>query len=133
MNIIICYENESLIEKTIIFNDDRAATNSRHKNNKQNQFILSITKNLIIRCNLPLNFVEHAGFRRFLKKCNFKPELVSARKLKYVFIASFMNTVLEEIHETLTIDEWLHRRCRSYLGITCHFIDHQMKPKKISY
>ena len=30
---------------------------------------------------------------------------------------------------TLTIDGWSDRRCRSYLGITCHFLDGKMIPQ----
>ncbi|CAF4784428.1 unnamed protein product [Rotaria sp. Silwood1] len=34
---------------------------------------------------------------------------------------------LEKVNDlTLTIDAWSHRRGRSFLGITCHFIDNKM-------
>lgn len=119
--------------------DDRVATDIASVKNKQNEFILSITKNLIIKCGLPLNIVEYASFRDFLKDCHLKFEPVSSRKLKNVAIPSLKNNVLKKIHEalnsasdlTLTIDVWSDRRCRSYLGVTCHFIDEKMTPQAI--
>ena len=98
---------------------------------------MSITKNLIIKCGSPLNFVEHASFRAFLKECNLKFEAVSSKKLKHAVIPSLKNNVLKTIHEVLnstndlrlTIDDWSDGRCRSHLGITCHFIDNRMMPQ----
>ena len=81
--------------------------------------------------------MESVGFRDFAKGCIFKYEPVSVKKLKRDIIPSFMNNVLKTIHETLnsikhstlTIDEWSDRRCQSFLGITCHFIDDKMMPQ----
>ncbi|CAF3979721.1 unnamed protein product [Rotaria magnacalcarata] len=87
-------------------------TSSKHK---QNRYILSNAKNLIIRCNLPLNYVESVGFRDFMKECSFKCESIS--------IHEALNNVN---HLTLTINGWSDRRCRSFLGITCHFTDDKM-------
>jgi hypothetical protein len=134
---IVSSDAEYLTEESNVANDDRAAVDLSNTKHKQNQFILSITKNLIIKCGLPLNFVEHAAFRDFLKECNLKFEPVSAKKLKRVVIPLFTNNVLKTIHEalnstndvTLTIDGWSDRRCRSYLGVTCHFIDDKMIPQ----
>jgi hypothetical protein len=128
-------QGEMIVEEVNGVDDDQAApvdlTNSK---SKQKQFITSVTKNLIIKCNLPLNIVEHAGFRDFLKECNFKCKPISSKKIKRVIIPSFTNNVLDKIHETLnnvsdltlTIDGWSDRRARSFLGITCHFIDCNM-------
>ncbi|CAF4960759.1 unnamed protein product, partial [Rotaria magnacalcarata] len=98
---------------------------------KENRIILSITKNLIIRCNLPLNLVEKPAFRDFMKECSLKYRPVSAKRLKHDIIPSLKSIVLTRIHEkldttdhvTLTVDIWSDRRCRSFIGITCHFID----------
>jgi hypothetical protein len=46
------------------------------------------------------------------------------------------NIILKRVHDalknieyvTLTVDIWSDRRCRSFLGITCHFIDENMIP-----
>ena len=133
---IMGYEAESSNEDNMV-TEHQVPVNPTPKNKQQNQFILSGAKNLIIRCNLPFSFVENTGFRSFLKECNFKSEPVSARKLKNVVIPQFINNVRQRIHEalsdandlTLTIDGWSDRRSRSYLGVTCHFVDAQMKPK----
>ena len=57
--------------------------------------------------------------------------------MKHAIIHSLKNNVLKTIHEVLNstndlgliIDDWADRRCRSYLGITCHFIDNRMMPQ----
>src|SRR4051812_23572125 len=38
--------------------DDQAAAKFTNVKDKQNQFAASVTKNLIVKCNLPLNIVE---------------------------------------------------------------------------
>ncbi|CAF1329477.1 unnamed protein product [Rotaria magnacalcarata] len=43
--------------------------------------------------------------------------------------ASTTETLNKVNHVTLTIDGWSDRRCRSFLGITCHFIDDKMIPQ----
>ena len=109
-------------------------TNSKYRHNR---ITFSIAKNLIIRCNLPFSLVESAGFRDFAKDCILKYEPVSAKKLKLDIIPSFTNNVLKVTYETLnnikhltlTIDRWVDRRFRSFLGITCHFIDDKMMPQ----
>ncbi|CAF5027376.1 unnamed protein product [Rotaria magnacalcarata] len=96
-----------------------------------------LQKSLIIKCGLPLNIVEHADFRDFLKDCHLKYEPVSSKKLKSAVIPSLKINVLKKIHETinntydltLTIDVWSDRRCCSYLAITYHVIDEKMVPQ----
>ena len=66
---IFVREDEYSPEKNVI-DDDRAAADATSTKYKQNRFTLSIAKNLIIRCNVPLNIVENCGFRDFLKECN---------------------------------------------------------------
>jgi hypothetical protein len=134
---IFSRQYECLTEENNVFGDDRAAADLTNTKYKQSRILFSLTKNLIIRCNLPLNLVENPAFRDFMKECNFKFEPVSTKKLKHDIIPSLMNTVLKTIHETLnsihhvtlTIDVWSDRRCRSFLGITCHFIDNKMMPQ----
>ncbi|CAM4895123.1 unnamed protein product [Rotaria socialis] len=117
--------------------DDSTATASTTVKSRRNRVALSMAKNLIVRCNLPFKIVESAGFRDFMKECGFKFEPISAKKLKRDIIPSFANNVLKKIqetlnkvnHVTLTIDGWSDRRCRSFLGITCHFIDDKMIPQ----
>ncbi|UJR19235.1 hypothetical protein I4U23_022364 [Adineta vaga] len=110
------FEGEVILEETNGVDDDQAATvDLPNSKAKQKQIITSITKNLIIKCNLPLNIVEHVGFRDFLKECIFKCELISSKRIKRVIIPSFTNNVLDKIHETLsnvsdltlTIDGWV--------------------------
>ncbi|CAF4967000.1 unnamed protein product [Rotaria sp. Silwood1] len=126
-----------LNEEENVVSDDRTIADLGNIKYKQNQFILSITKNLIIKCGLPLNIVEHTSFRDFLKDCHLKYEPVSSKKLKGAVIPLLKNNVLGIIHEalnnidylTLTVDGWFDRRCRSYLGVTCHFLDSKMMPQ----
>ena len=123
------------------FTEDRNGIEDGHEpidltniKEKENRIILSITKNLIIRCNLPLNLVEKPAFRDFMKECNLKYRPVSTKRLKHDVIPSLTSIVLTRIHEklntvdhvTLTVDIWSDRRCRSFIGITCHFIDQNM-------
>lgn len=127
-------EHSSALEKNNDINDHTAATDSAASTSRQNRIILSITKNLIVRCNLPLNIVENPGFRDFMKDCCFKCEPISTKNVKRNVIPSITNDMYQKIHETLknidnislTIDGWSDRRCRSFLGITCHFIDQKM-------
>ncbi|CAF3484177.1 unnamed protein product [Rotaria socialis] len=131
------YKDRNGTYKTNGVIDDRATADTASIKNRQNEFVLSITKNLIIKCGLPLNFVEHISFREFLKDCHFKFEPVSAKKLKNAVIPALKDDFLQKIHEiindandlTLTIDVWSDRRCRSYLRATCHFIDNKMIPQ----
>jgi hypothetical protein len=132
-------QNECLTDEGNVIGDDQAAVDLTSAKYRQNRIISSITKNLIIGCNLPLSLVENPGFRGFMKECNIKCEPISAKKLKCDVIPSFTNQVLKIIHETLnntnhltlTVDGWSDRRCRSFLGITCHFIDNKMMPQAI--
>ncbi|CAF3006748.1 unnamed protein product [Rotaria sp. Silwood2] len=134
---IVSSDAAYLSEEENVFSNDRTTADLGNIKYKQNQFILSITKNLIIKCGLPFNFVEHASFRDFLKDCHLKFEPVSSRKLKRAVIPLLKNNVLKTIHEalnninhlTLTVDGWCDRRCRSFLGVTCHFIDSKMIPQ----
>ncbi|CAF2975866.1 unnamed protein product [Rotaria sp. Silwood2] len=96
-----------------------------------------MAKNLIIKCNLPLSLVENPAFREFMKECYPKWQPISTKKLKSDIISSFKTRIhkiicdtLEIVNDlTLTIDAWSHRRGRSFLGITCHFIDNKMVPQ----
>jgi len=81
--------------------DDQVAGESTNMKQKQNQFVISVTKNLIIRCNLPLNIVEHRGFRQFLMECNFKFEPVSSKRIKRVIIPSLKTDIINKIYQTL--------------------------------
>lgn len=114
-----------------------AANDSIHMNNKQNRICLSVAKNLIIKCNLPLTIIENAAFREFVKECYPKWQPISSKKVKSDIMCSFKDRVhkiicetLEKVNDlTLTIDTWSDRRSRSFLGITCHFIDDRMVPQ----
>ena len=104
---------------------------------KQSRINTAIAKCLIIKCNLPLSLVENVAFREFMKECNVKWSPISSKKLKQDPIAAFKEKVnkfireaLESVdHVTLTVDGWSDRRCRSFLGVTCHFINRRMEPQ----
>ena len=106
-------------------------------NSKQTRINFSMAKNLIIKCNLPLNVVENAAFREFIKECYSKWRPISTKKLKSDIIPSINKRICKIIYETLqtinhltlTIDAWSDRRGRGFLGVTCHFIDDSMVPQ----
>lgn len=127
------YENETVN----VPNDDKITNVPLVGKNKDHQFLMSITKNLIIKCGLPLHLVEKGAFREFLKDVNIKVNALSAKRIKRVAIPAYMNNVLQNMRTTLnkidditlTIDGWSDRRSQSYLGITCHFLDNKMVPQ----
>ncbi|CAF1509795.1 unnamed protein product, partial [Adineta ricciae] len=98
---------------------------------------VAIGKYLIIKCNLPLNLVENQGFCDFMKECNLKWDPISTKRLKQNVIHTFSSKVDAIIHQTLngvdhvtlTVNGWSDRRCRSFLGVTCHFIVNKMQPR----
>ena len=104
---------------------------------KQRRIEIAIAKCLIVKCNLPLSLVENVAFREFMKECNVKWSPISTKKLKQDLITTFKEAVNSSIrhaldsvaHVTLTVDGWSDRRCRSFLGVTCHFINHKMEPE----
>jgi hypothetical protein len=104
---------------------------------KQQQLNASITKNLVIRCNLPLSVVENPAFLEFMKELNPKWQPISSKALKLHIIPSFVNNTQTLIRQaligvkevTLTIDAWSDKRCRSFLGVTVHFIDDKLTPR----
>lgn len=106
-------------------------------NNKQSRINSSMAKNLIIKCNLPFTIIENPAFREFIRECYPKWQPVSAKKLKSDITSSFKDRIhkvicdtLEKVNDlTLTVDAWSDRRSRSFLGITCHFIDDRMVPQ----
>lgn len=136
-NQILENDHECFTEDTNLTDRIQCETDVTKTKYKENRVVASITKNLIIRCNFPLNLVEKPAFRDFMKECNFKCPSISSKRIKYDIIPSFSNVVMKRIqdalnstqHVTLTVDTWSDRRCRSYLGITCHFIDQKMIPQ----
>lgn len=104
---------------------------------KQHQINRSIAKNLVVKCNLPLSIVENHAFRDFMKESNPKWQPVSSKTLKSNLVPMFVSNVEKMIREalapvrevTLTVDAWSDRRCRSFLGVTAHFVDHNMLPQ----
>jgi BED zinc finger len=131
------HQEENLIDEISNLDDGPTAIDSNNLANKSNRINLSITKNLIIRCNLPLHLIETSAFRDFMKECVPKWEPMSVKKLKSMIITSFKERIHKTIFETLqkvkdlslTIDGWSDRRSRGFLGITCHFIDDNMLPQ----
>ena len=63
-----------------VANDDKTTNAPLDNKNKENQFVMSVTKNLIIKCGLPLHLVEKPAFREFLKDLNVKVSALSAKK-----------------------------------------------------
>ncbi|CAF1304557.1 unnamed protein product [Rotaria magnacalcarata] len=129
--------DEGLSEEGIIASDGQSTTELSSNKTKQVLINSTITKNLIIKCNLPLNIVENHAFRDFIKECNAKWDPVSSKHIKLNVIPQFKEKVNKIIYETLssarhvtlTIDGWSDRRCKSFLGITCHFINSKMQPE----
>jgi len=67
-----------------------------------------------------------------MKECGSKWNPISSKKLKNDVIEIFtgkMNQLIQDTLNgvkfvTLTVDAWLDRRSRSFIGVTCHFINH---------
>jgi hypothetical protein len=118
-------------------NDYRSTTESSSSNNKQSRINMAIAKYLIIKCNFPLNLVENVAFREFMKECNVKWDPISSKKLKHDGITFYTDKMEKIIHETLidtkfvtlTVDGWSDRRGRSFIGVTCHFINYKCEPQ----
>jgi len=129
-------QRDDLSDETNVIGDEQAMDLLSTKC-KQNRINLSIAKNLIIKCNLPLSIVENCAFREFMNECGFRWKPISNKKLKHDIIPLFKNKIHKTIDETLrkvhditiTVDGWSDRRCRSFLAITCHFIDDTMTPQ----
>ncbi|CAF1525832.1 unnamed protein product [Rotaria sordida] len=130
-------QDEGLLEEEIIEGGGRPTIELSTNKFKQTRINLAITKHLIIKCNFPLNLVENNAFRDFIKECNVKWIPVSAKHVKHNTIAQFkekVNTIIYDTlnavdHVTLTVDGWTDRKCRSFLGVTCHFINFKMEPE----
>jgi hypothetical protein len=64
-------------------------------------------------------------------------EPISSKRIKHVIVPSLKTDIINKIQQTLnsvsalclTVDAWSTKRCRSFLGITCHFINQQMIPQ----
>ena len=56
-------DNAFLMEENRELNDDQTLLDLTNMKYKENRIVLSIAKNLIVRCNLPLNLVEKPAFQ----------------------------------------------------------------------
>ncbi|UJR13014.1 hypothetical protein I4U23_000040 [Adineta vaga] len=129
--------DNDLFEENVDVPTDLSTTNSSLNKMKQKRINMSIAKNLIINCNLPLGIVENNAFRDFMNECNIKWQPIPSKRLKSENIKFFKEKVYKTLHETLnnvdyvtlTVDGWSDRKCRSYIGITCHFIDSKAEPQ----
>ena len=75
--------------KTLIVRNEHQSSNDlTQMNSKQNRINFSVAKNLIIKCNLPLNIIENPSFREFVKECYSKWQPISTKKLKTNVISS---------------------------------------------
>jgi hypothetical protein len=132
-------QDENSPANVIVDNDYRTTTESSSNNHKQTRVNLAIAKYLIIKCNLPLNLVENCAFREFMKECGCKWNPISSKKLKNDVIGTFtdkMNKLIQDTLNdiksvTLTVDAWSDRRNRSYIGVTCHFINHKLEAQAL--
>ena len=117
--------------------DDAEGSGGISSKCKQHRWNTSIAKNLVVKCNLPLTLVQNPAFRNFMKDLNPKWQPISSKALKSNLIPTFVNDVRTAIRKTLvsltditiTVDAWADRRCRSFLGLTAHFIDKNFIPQ----
>uniref|UniRef100_A0A669D263 HAT C-terminal dimerisation domain-containing protein n=1 Tax=Oreochromis niloticus TaxID=8128 RepID=A0A669D263_ORENI len=105
----------------------------------------ALLSDLIISCNLPLSIVENKNFRHFLTVVDRKYSPVCRRTIisKTENLAaekrSMLKTQLSETdHVSVTVDIWLDRRMRGFLGITVHWIQKetermQLKSKLLAF
>ncbi|CAF3384540.1 unnamed protein product, partial [Rotaria sp. Silwood2] len=74
-----------------------------------------------------------------MKECNIKWDPISSKKLKHDGIAFFTDKMKKNLHValndtkfiTLTVDGWSDRRDRSFIGVTCHFINYKCEPQAL--
>lgn len=136
-NRVLSNGEDECLEDSSSCGNDEIQCDLMDTKHKENRIILSITKNLIIRCNMPFSLVENPAFRDFMKDCGVKFRSISNKRLKREIIPSLANVIRKRITDslinvdyiTLTIDVWSNRRCHSFLGVTCHFIDEKMLPR----
>ena len=69
---------------------------------KQNRLSSSIVKNLVVKCNFPLNIVENSAFRDFMMECAFKWQSISTKNIKSKFLSWFVDEVRKGIEEKLS-------------------------------
>jgi hypothetical protein len=130
-------DDEDSREENIDVINDLSTTSSSPSKTKQKRINMAIAKSLIIKCNLPLSIVENGAFRDFMSECNIKWQLISSKKLKSEHISFFKEKVDKAVRQalngvrnvTLTVDGWSDRKCRSFIGVTCHFINSKCEPQ----
>lgn len=103
---------------------------------------ISLVKNLIIDCSLPLSIVENESFQKFVTALDPKfkppsrthialkmlPKLVEDKKKLLVELLQSANYV------SCTLDLWSDRNCRAFAAITAHmFVDFQAKSCLLSF
>lgn len=119
-----------------ITNDPKTSIPSSNKT-RQNRINMALAKNLIIKCNLPLNIVENCAFRDFMNECNVKWLPISSKRLKSEYISFFNEKVNKALREklntvnyiTITVDSWSDRKCRSFIGVSAHFLNAEHEPQ----
>ena len=131
-------DDDDLSEENVdVINGLSTTTSSSPNKTKQRRLNMGIVKNLIIKCNLPLSIVENGAFRDFMNDCNIKWQPISSKRLKYEYISFFKEKVDKAVRDelinvrnvTLTVDGWSDRKCRSFIGVTCHFINSKCEPQ----
>lgn len=130
-------DDDDVFEENVDVLTNLSTTNSSPNKMKQNRINMAIAKNLIVKCNLPLSIVENSAFRDFINECNIKWQPISSKRLKLEYISFFKEKVNKALRDalnnvnyvTLTVDGWTDRKCRSFIGVTCHFIDSKSEPQ----
>ena len=134
---VVVNQDECSADNIIHENEGQQSSDLASCKSKQIRINASIAKHLIVKCNLPLSIVENNAFRDFLKESSIKWYPTSAKALKQGPLRSLSEKVLKTIHDilesvdhlTLTVDGWSDRKCRSFLGITSHFVNETMEPR----
>lgn len=102
---------------------------------RQRELENTVVNELIVGGNLPLTIVDTTWFGNFMKIVDPKFVMPSRRK-----VVNFINKAYSEKREvlrnkssanavSLTLDMWSDRRMRSYMGVTVHYLSHDMQPE----
>ena len=117
-----CKRSDAQTEKV---NQERSKK-QRRLNEDQPCVSSSMVENLIVEFVVqdlqPLSVVEGVGFRRMIEGLNSKAKIMCSTTLKDCLQAKFCMRLHECDFVCTTADFWT-QQARSYIGVTCHWID----------
>jgi hypothetical protein len=119
-------------------NLDMSSYDTYYSNNietPKSRDILNSLIAFIVATNQPLSLVDHSTFKAFVNNLNSKYKLPCRQNLTYSLIPKKANEIKKLIMSeltnipmvTITADNWTSVAINSYLGITCHYVNSDLK------